>query len=418
MKETMSVNEFLDLFEQELQQMGYAKNTLISNYRPTCNRLRRYAEDNAITTFDEKLPHKFLKDHHGITVYTRGNLSNANKMAIRAVNALSDFYLYGAFQHQYIRKEPIVLSEHYQTILTEFQGHSIKQERSPAIVYRNTNMLRAFFVFLGEKGVNQCKNITPQVIHDFLDALKSYSNRTVTTNISMLKLFFKYLADMGITENNLATFLPNIRCYRASLIPSVWKKDDVERLIGAIDRGNPCGKRDLAILLLVIQMGLRAEDIRQLKLSNLKWSGNPNKSILEFSQSKTGKLLSLPIPVDVAVALIDYLKNGRPASDSKYVFLKHNAPHTPFSRNNGLNNIIFRLANRAGIQFTCDTKHGMHSLRHTFATNLIMHGVPLKIASELLGHTSVLSTDVYIKTDIPALRECALDPTEVISHEE
>jgi len=413
MESEMNLNAFLDKFDQLLYEMGYAPTTL-NHYGIPCRQFREYCEERSITAFSEKLAHRFLKEHYGVTVYTRENLTSTKKNAIRAVNALNDFYQYGKYKRVYLRKKPVVLTEHYQKMLDEFREYSLSRNRSKAIIYRNTNMLRAFFVYLEGIGIGACNKITPQIIHGFMDSLKQFCTRTVATNNSMLKLFFHFLADKGYSDTDLTECLPHIRCYRASLIPSVWKKEDVEKLIGAIDRGNPCGKRDLAILLLVIQMGLRASDIRNLKLSNLKWSGNHSSSTVELTQSKTGEILSLPMPPDVAVALVDYLKNGRPKSEASHVFLRHNAPHNPFAANNGLNNIIFRLAGRAGIKFTCETKHGMHSLRHTFATNLITNGVSLKIASELLGHRSTLSTDVYIKTDISMLRTCALNPAEVI----
>ena len=413
MQKEMSLIETVGRFMSELRKMEYSPRTLNHYYTP-CRRLLEYSEKNSVEFYCEQVTHQFLYECYGVSVYSRENLSPADKDAIRTVNALNDFCLYGEYKRVYLRKEPIKLSVHYQNVLEDFRKRSLSQNRSTAIVYRNTNMLRVFFVYLTEIGTEYCSQITPTIIHGFMETQKSFSPRSVSTYNSMLKLFFHFSEEQGYTESDLSEHLLRIRSYQASLIPSVWKMEDVERLIGAIDRGNPCGKRDLAILLLVIQMGLRASDIRGLKLSNLKWSGDYNRSTVELTQAKTGEILSSPMPTDVAVALIDYLKNGRPVSDSLHVFLRHNAPHKPFADNNGLNNIIFRLATRAGIKFNCETKHGMHSLRHTFATNLISSGVPLKIASELLGHSSTLSTNVYIKTDIATLRKCSLNPTEVL----
>ena len=102
-------------------------------------------------------------------------------------------------------------------------------------------------------------------------------------------------------------------------IPSVWNKEDLFKLPGAIDCGNPSGKRDYAIILLVARLGLRCIDAKQLKFSDF----NRNENYIEIAWSKTKRPVRLPILKDVGRAIIDYIKNGRPTSDSPYIFLRH-----------------------------------------------------------------------------------------------
>ena len=99
-------------------------------------------------------------------------------------------------------------------------------------------------------------------------------------------------------------------------IPSIWSHEDLKKLLDTIDRGNPSGKRDYAIILLVARLGLRSVDVKNLMLSDIKWSENK----VMLVQSKTNEPVLLPLLKDVGWAIIEYLKNGRPESDFPNVF--------------------------------------------------------------------------------------------------
>ena len=181
------------------------------------------------------------------------------------------------------------------------------------------------------------------------------------------------------------------------------------RMLESIDRGNPTGKRDYAILLLAAKLGIRVGDIKSLKLSDLNWK---SKNI-EIRQDKTKNTVIYPILNDIGWALIDYLKNARPISDSPFVFIRMNAPYAAFSENANLHNIITKYTRLSGITVPRGKRHGLHSLRHTLASTLLQKGTPLPIISEILGHFNSKSTGVYLHTGIEGLRACAIDPEEV-----
>lgn len=156
-------------------------------------------------------------------------------------------------------------------------------------------------------------------------------------------------------------------------------------------------------------VGLRAGDIRTLKLDNLRCA----ESTIEIAQAKTGTPLSLPLTSEVGEALIDYLKLGRPQTTHREVFLKVTPPFDPFDENNHLHHIITYWRQLAGITFRSSQKRGIHSLRHTLATRLLEKGTPFTTIAEILGHTSLESTRIYAKADVEALRGVALDLEEV-----
>jgi integrase len=178
------------------------------------------------------------------------------------------------------------------------------------------------------------------------------------------------------------------------------------KLLDAIDRGNPSGKRDYAIIMLAARLGLRCIDIKRLKFSSFNW----DEKYIEFSQSKTRRLVRLPILKDVGWAIIDYIKNGRPASDSPYVFLRHLAPIEPFSDEDHLHQMIVKYMKLAKLPISGKKKVGMHSLRHTLATALMESHTPIEDIAGILGQQSTESTPIYLKSSLDLLRECALSP--------
>ena len=146
----------------------------------------------------------------------------------------------------------------------------------------------------------------------------------------------------------------------------MWDPADVAKILQAVDRGNPCGKRDYAIILLITRLGLRGIDVKRLQFGDLDWPGNR----LSVVQAKTGHRVQLPLLKDVGWAVIDYIRSGRPASDCPQVFIRHTAPIGPFSDQDHLHQILVKHARAAHVPVGEKRRHGMHSLRHTLATGL------------------------------------------------
>ena len=181
------------------------------------------------------------------------------------------------------------------------------------------------------------------------------------------------------------------------------------KLLSVIDRGNPSGKRDYAIILLVARLGIRVGDVNRLKFENIDWS----KNCISFVQKKTHSPVCLPLLRDVGWAIIDYVQNGRPKIDSPYIFLTHVPPFKNYSDDNHLYATVEKYLILTDIQNRPSKKRGMHSLRHTLANQLQENKETLHTISSALGHTSPDSASAYVKTDIELLRECALNLTEV-----
>jgi len=201
----------------------------------------------------------------------------------------------------------------------------------------------------------------------------------------------------------LSFCVPSVKSPKNLNIPALWEKDEVELLLKSIDRGNPAGKRDYAVILLATQLGLRISDLANLKLENLRWEYNE----IELVQQKTGNRIVHPLLKDIGWALIDYIQNARPKIGDPTVFITINAPYTKM-QSASIGCIIQRCMSRCGITKQPGTVSGLHSLRHALARRLLEQGTPLPEVADILGHTSYSSTSPYLKVDVDGLRECSL----------
>ena len=180
----------------------------------------------------------------------------------------------------------------------------------------------------------------------------------------------------------------------APALPRALRAAQVQALITAADAGTPAGLRDRAIVVLISRLGLRAGEVATLALDDLNWHAGTL-----VAHGKGGRVLTLPIPTDVGQALVDYLRDGRPATATdRAVFTRLRPPLVALSRQ-GVSNVVAHLAAVAGL----GTVHA-HALRHTAATAVLAAGGSLVEARELLGHARTDTTMVYARTDLVALR--------------
>lgn len=218
----------------------------------------------------------------------------------------------------------------------------------------------------------------------------------------MLRRLSLYAFQNGYHAEDLSGCIPAVKNSRQQKLPAVFSEDEVEKILSSFDRENPMGKRNYAIFLLAARMGLRSCDIKALEFSFINWT----EKTISFTQKKTKKYLTLPLTDDVGWAVIDYLKNGRPVSDSKYVFIQHVPPYGQYR---DLRNVLVKQMRKAGIETPANKRIGMHCFRHSLAATMLENGVPLPVISQTLGHADIASTEVYLRINISQLRLCALE---------
>jgi integrase/recombinase XerD len=230
----------------------------------------------------------------------------------------------------------------------------------------------------------------------------SVSKGAVADACSSLRAFLRFLHSTGRLATDLAGGVIAPR-FRASARPPrtlPWR--DVRRILHSIPRSEPPGKRDFAILLLLITYGMGAAEVLGLRIEDIDWQAG----ILRVRRPKTNVRIELPLLPSVAKALSAYLRRERPpAKGIAFLFLRKNMPYMPMS-SGAIRHRIRLYANRAGI--APDKMLGAHVFRHSHASRQVDAGVNLKVLSDILGHRSPSSTSVYVRVALWRLRGVGL----------
>lgn len=406
---TLPLQDLIEQLEKELYRLHYNEQT-VKYYRQMWRRIVTFFENEGVDHFTEEIGMRFLdKEYNFFELEKDGKLTQSIINVFRVVRMLGDFQQHGSILRRYYKQKELLQDNDFKETLQDYIRHCQQKDYSKVTQNHYRKITEKFLSFLESQGIKCIVDISARNLYDYINTLLGYSYKTVEMHLCALRSFLRFLHTNALHPQELAEFIPAIKARKQNRIPSVWSPENVTKLFDAIDRGNPAGKRDYAIILLVARLGLRTMDIKHLKLENLKWQDNR----IVLMQSKTSRELSLPLLPDVGWAIIDYLKNGRPKVDSPYVFLRHLAPLEPFSDEDRLHQIVVKYMRLAKIPISPQKKKGMHSLRHTLASRLLEENTPLSIISDILGHVSSDSTAVYLKVDVDMLRECALNPEGV-----
>ena len=394
----------------EIDRLGYSK-TARNRYRTTWKHLIEFSRRKELgDEFSADLATRFLEERRVRDEQADEPGNGWRRHIAFEVKVLADFAENGRIERVFTEVPPIHLVPLMQKTLRDYEQYG--KDRlclRPSTLHGRTRDLTIFLDFLHSRKARTLDQIQAADLSEFVSCRDHLQPKTVARIVSDMRSFLRFLTMRGILQKDLGAELPKIRVPSDAMIPSVWDQELLVRLLGVVDRSSAKGKRDYVILLLACRLGLRAGDIRTLKLDNLRWA----ESTIEITQAKTGTPLTLPLTNEVGEALIDYLKSGRPQTTHREVFLKVNPPFDPFRENNNLHHIVTYWCRMAGITFRHPQKRGLHSLRHTLATRLLEKSTPLPTIAEILGHTSLESTRIYAKADVEALRGVALDPEEV-----
>jgi integrase/recombinase XerD len=211
-----------------------------------------------------------------------------------------------------------------------------------------------------------------------------------------LRSLLRYLHLAGFTEIPLAQAVPRAAGWRLSSLPRPVEVEDVTRLLLSCDRTTVVGRRDLAILLLLARLGLRAGEVARLCLDDIDWRAG---EVTVRGKGSTSE--RLPLPHEVGEGLVSYLRQGRPQVDFREAFVSMHAPLRPLSPI-AVTQVVATGCNRAGIE-----PIRAHRLRHTLASELLRAGMPLAQIAPILRHASLATTAIYAKVDREALRTLA-----------
>lgn len=408
MSEHPIISTLIDQVLAELERLQYAENSR-AGYRRFYTRVLHFAQAQGVTHYSEAFGQQFFE-----TTYHCGwgeSLTHTPRKLrhpVRCLASLSDFQLLGTLVRRRPKNQPYVPPLAFREALSAYMADCDRRGYSPRAARTRLGRLRIFLAFIAADAVTP-GTLTATHLTRYTASLTSYHPKTVLAMLTTLRTFLRFLHEAGYHSQDLSSAVPRLRAGRYDRMPSVWPVDTVQRLLAAVDRGNPTGQRDYAILLLAVRLGMRVGDIKGLTLSALHWE----TKTITWTQQKTGRATVYPLLDDVGWAIIEYLKHGRPQTSSPVLFVRHQAPFEAFDPHANLHALITKYTRQAGITVPAGTRHGLHALRHTLASTLLEHHTPLPVIAEILGHLSTQSTQVYLQLDVAGLQRCALNPEEV-----
>lgn len=271
-----------------------------------------------------------------------------------------------------------------------------------------THYLRQFASYLQAISLSELKELSPPVLSGFVtDYRQRVQWASIRNACGVIRVFLRYLYREKALTRDLSCAVEQPRTYRLSNIPRSITWDEVRRMLEAIDRRTPRGKRDYAILLLLVTYGLRAREVAALTLDDLDWKSER----LRIPTRKAGHSTLYPLSPIVGQAIIEYLKLARPQTAGRLLFYRTMAPRTPLT-NSAISTTASHYLSKAGIKVS---RAGSHTLRHTCVQRLVEANFSLKLIGDYVGHRAPSSTEIYSKVDIEALREVACgDGEEVV----
>jgi site-specific recombinase XerD len=258
--------------------------------------------------------------------------------------------------------------------------------------------------------VERLQEISPALLSAFIAERSGagLAKTTVRDCCGVLRVFLRYAHREGLHQHDLSNAVEWPQVYRLSNIPRSISWEDVGKVLGGVDRRTPSGKRDYAILLMLVTYGLRGREVAALTLDDIDWK----RERLAVPERKAGHSTAFPLSTSVGEALVDYLQHGRPQTPDRHVFFRAMAPVRPIGAA-AVSSCARHYLLQAGIDVP---RPGSHTLRHTLVQRLVDADFSLKTIGDFVGHRSAASTQIYGKVAVESLRQVALgDGEEVLS---
>ena len=403
-----TINELTKKVRKEALELGYANGT-IDIYDVTWRHFAKYVQEKQIKELNESIIKQFLLDIYNIDLDNKDikQHNHHHQEKYRSLLMLLDFEGYKKYAGKPLPKtDKIPICDTYQMILNEYLNYCEKEQYNKIKTINEKKVyIKRLFQYLENININSVCNINIEIVMDYL---KKYDNKTIDSRRRIyagIRNFLQYIYLKNLITTDLSYKIPKFKTTKYKKIPTYLKKDEVDNLLNAVNNDDPVSKRNYAIFLIAARLGLRISDIKNLKFENIDWQNN----VINIIQIKTNNPLSLPLTLEVGNAIIDYIKNYRPITESKYIFIKHRVPYGKLADTYIFQSQFEKYLEMANIELNKNQQKGLHSLRHSFATRLLENNNPLNIISSLLGHSTEQSTTTYTKVDINKLRECSLE---------
>jgi site-specific recombinase XerD len=388
------IDEQIQACLDSIKELDFKESTIKRHHRHLLS-LKDYLRSIGQKSYDENIGERYQFE-----LLSKGTTKDYKLKEIRhTINLLNDI-----INQVPVRKKRVSLNvyplpgdfgKHIESFLEQFRIESRPADNT----MRNYRIALSHFATRMQQDQIHLVTLDPKAVSRFISSLQNTQLRVCVP----IRRFLRYLFEEDIVKTDFSIPFYDIKCHRAEKLPSIYKNEEIRKMEASIERASSVGRRNYAIFLIASRLGLRASDIRTLQFNEIDW----DKNVISLTQCKTKKMIELPLLDVIGEAIIDYIRNSRPRSDIKTIFLTAKAPYTTISVP-GISSIVAHIIDKAGIN-TKGRHHGSHSLRHSLATRLMNQGTALPVISDVLGHSNSQTTMIYLNVDIKGLLQCSLD---------
>jgi site-specific recombinase XerD len=395
------INTLIAECEQEFIDMGYG----VYRHRKICKYWEEFAQwmkNSGLEFFTKEVGRQYCIETFGTDIMPP-DIEKCDQLRLRAIRMLISFHCDGCFEFRTPSAAPRVFRGETGELMESFiqAGHE-EQSFSEDTIREKRLRLYEFCEYLEEHDT-PLSEINIHTLTEFM-AAHNYSLSKRRYFSSTIKQFLRYAYDVGANAIDLSHIVMPVSKGPEKL-PTTYTEDEIRRMLTAIERGSAIGKRDYLVVLLAAEYGWRASDIAGFQFSWIDW----DKNTISFDQHKTGVPVQYPLLASIGNAVIDYLKDGRPKTETPEIIVGHDTIKRGKKLHIAtLHSIVKRYIRTADIDNWKQKKHGPHALRFSLATNLLKKNTSLPVIATILGHQSTESTKRYISLDIDQLRKCAL----------
>jgi len=377
---------YVDGFWQDLLRQGYSPLSG-GNLLRVAAHFSRWLEDRSLDCSDITDPRVVaFSTHRRRQGYTQFLTPRALEPLLRYIRAIG---VVGSSEQR--------IGGPVDLFLEQYGAHLARERGLSGSTIRGYTDFARKFIARRPVGVRlKWQQLRPADITRFiLGETRRWSPGQVTHEVTALRSLLRYLHARGQVSHDLAGCVPAVAHWRLTGLPKALEAHEIRNVLRCCQDRSSVGRRNAAIVYLLLRLGLRAGDAAALSLDDIDWRAG--EIVL---RGKSRRESRLPLPRDVGRVLATYLHSSRPGSKSRGVFLRSRAPYRPLSAG-GLNSAVRRVLGRANI---CG---GTHLLRHTAATQMLRHGASLGEIGDVLRHRHVSTTAIYAKVDLAALRTLA-----------
>lgn len=403
----MKTNQIIptaNLLCAKMQMDGY-NSTTINTTNWVLQHFNDYCVRENIVSVNINTATRFILECYGFNLYKP--FLPVHSTLRRPVLSLLDFYDTGEYSLMYSLLPKSGIPNGFEPPFMEYRRHIQTLDYCKDTKAARVADFNAYLKYLSEHGISDIRNADRSMVYSYINDIQNkYSPKTMKTLKYSLKMLHDWLYSAGYLPYDGKMIFPWIQDVRRSQIPSYYTKDEVRNLLDSIDTSTAKGKFYYCVLCLAAYLGMRSGDIINLKFSEIDWENDR----ICYVQKKTGLSQMLPLLDAVKYPLVDYIRNARKncGTAQEFVFIRQTAPFTKYKTGKILCRIVTDAMKTAGIDIG-GRHHGPHALRHSLASNLLSEDVEIYSISGILGHSTTMTTEIYLTIDETHLKELTLE---------